>query len=209
MNKCKLVWVTPDAEKIMGYCARVSNPANQDNPDVSKLLSYCIKNKHWSVFEMANMCVEVNTSIPISAQILRHNSMKFQQFSARYSKVQGFEEVEVRRQDEKNRQNSIDDLSEETKIWFHITLNKIKEETNNFYNEALERGVAKECARFALPQCASTRMYINGSIRSWIHYLELRTGNGTQKEHQDIAKEIKNIFIELFPQVSKGLRWIE
>lgn len=204
-----MVWITPDAEKIIGYCARVSNPANQDNPDVSKLLAYCVKNKHWSVFEMANICIEINTTIPISAQILRHKSFSFQQYSARYSKVQGFEDVEVRRQDNKNRQNSVDDLSEETKNWFDENLKKIKEDTNAFYNEALERGIAKECARFALPQCASTRMYMNGTVRSWIHYLDLRTGNGTQKEHQDIALEIKKIFTELLPTVSAGLGWID
>lgn len=370
---CRLIWVTPEAEKVIGYCARVSNPANQDNPEVSKLLAYCVKNKHWSVFEMANMCVEIETTIPISAQILRHKSANFQQFcltgdaevyfdlpfskkigrpalfkmkisdlyekwnknsvpgrewnlgrykkmkirtfdvdnnilththikevfytgeqecfevkledgktikctkdekffveskgwvtlgemegnlpqvavgvsdkkvkfvkvvevksvglqktydlevenachnfvangivvhnSARYQKVQGFEPVTPRRQDVKNRQNSIDDLPDETKVWFEQGIKEIQDKANEFYNQALEKGVAKECARFALPQSASTRMYMNASIRTWIHYIELRTGHGTQQEHKEIAEEIKTIFVQNLPAVAEALGW--
>lgn len=208
MKNVRLIWVTPDAEKIIGYCARVSSPQNQDNPNVSKLLAYCIKNRHWSIFEMANMCVEVETSVPIATQILRHK-LSAQQFSARYSEVQGFQPVTPRRQDEKNRQNSFDDLPDETKEWFESGLKLIEEQSIQFYKESLEKGVAKECARFALPQAASTRMYLNGTIRNWIHYLEVRTGNGTQLEHQQVANGIKEIFVDFFPQISEAMGWIK
>lgn len=204
---CKLVWITPEAERFIGYCARVSNPANQDNPEVAKLLSYCIRNKHWSIFEMACMAVEINTTVPIAAQILRHKSAFFQQFSARFAEVQGFTKVTPRRQDTKNRQNSIDDLSPEDKIWFDQGLQSLQEQAQRFYKEALERGVAKECARFALPQSASTRMYMQATIRTWIHYIDLRTGNGTQKEHQEVALAIKRIFVAQLPVIAAALGW--
>lgn len=394
-SRAKLIWITPEAEKLIGYMARVSNPENQDNPDVSKLISYCIKNSHWSIFEMANMCVEINTNRGISPQILRHKSFSFQEFcvagdtkvdcieytkndiellerkeleiekiykkfheeknnfgirtfdtktghfiysnlnnvfyngkkdvfdvtleggfkikctkehkfyssnfkfetledicgivernnewlftkhsfvfidnknfasyhgyknnlanysfdnenefpinlkkiievkyigsmdvydlevgheshnyvangilvhnSQRYAKVQGFDEIQVRRQDSQNRQNSIDDLDEETKSWWDENYYKLVQLSNDLYEGALERGIAKECARFALPLSTKTRMYMNGTIRSWIHFLNLRTGNGTQLEHQIIAEEIREIFKDYLPEVSKALGWV-
>lgn len=209
MSEVKLVWVTPRAEELIGYCARVSNPANQDNPDVSRLLAYCVRNRHWSIFEMANMVCEINTSRAVAQQILRHRSFSFQEFSQRYAKVQGFEPIEVRRQDTKNRQNSIDDLDEATMEWFNRVSAKLISEADAFYEQALEKGIAKECARFILPLTTKTRLYMNGTVRSWIHYLQLRTGNGTQKEHADIARAIQQIFITQFPHVAKALEWTE
>jgi len=203
--KVNLISVTPDAEKTIGYCARVSNPKNQDNPDVSGLLKFCIKHGHWSIFEMANMVVEINTTRGIAAQILRHRSFSFQEFSQRYAKAQGFEYIKPRRQDTKNRQNSFDDLSEDDASWFEYTHKRIQDATNDFYDEALERGIAKETARFMLPLSTKTCMYMNGTIRSWIHYIKLRTDPSTQKEHQDIANEVKGIFREEFPIISEAL----
>ena len=207
--KVKLISITPDAEKTIGYCARVSNPKNQDNPDVAGLLKFCIKHGHWSIFEMANMVVEINTTRGIAAQILRHRSFSFQEFSQRYAKAQGFEYVKPRRQDNKNRQNSFDDLSEDDRTWFEYTHQRIQDATSAFYEEALERGIAKETARFMLPLSTKTRMYMNGTVRSWIHYIKLRTDPSTQKEHQDIANEIKGIFREEFPIISEALEWNE
>lgn len=204
--KVKLISVTPDAEKIIAYCARVSSP-NQDNPEIEKLLSYCIKHNHISIFEQATMTVEVETSIPISMQILRHKSFSFQQFSARYSKVQNFEVCEARRQDLKNRQNSTNDLDPEIQGWFQESQRIINEMSSQMYEEALKKGVAKECARFLLPQSARTKMYITGNIRSFIHYIQVRTNVDTQKEHRDIANAIKEIFITQFPTISKALEW--
>jgi len=205
--KVKLISITPDAEETIGYCARVSNPKNQDNPEVSGLLKFCIKHGHWSIFEMANMVVEINTTRGIAAQILRHRSFSFQEFSQRYAKAQGFEYVKPRRQDTKNRQNSFDDLSENTKTWFEYTHQRIQDATHDLYEEALERGIAKESARFLLPLSTKTRMYMNGTVRSWIHYIKLRTDLSTQKEHQDIANEIKGLFREEFPIISEALEW--
>jgi thymidylate synthase (FAD) len=205
--KVKLVSVTPDAEETIGYCARVSNPKNQDNPDVAGLLNFCISHGHWSIFEMANMVVEINTTRGIAAQILRHRSFSFQEFSQRYAKAEGFEYICPRRQDTKNRQNSWDDLEEETKTWFEYTHEKVQQTTNDFYQQALDRGIAKESARFLLPLSTKTRMYMNGTVRSWIHYLQLRTDSSTQKEHQDIANEIKGVFRGQFPITSKSLGW--
>ena len=204
-----LISMTPDAEKTIGYCARVSNPKNQDNPEVSGLLKFCIKHGHWSIFEMANMVVEINTTRGIAAHILRHRSFYFQEFSQRYAKAEGFEYIQTRRQDTKNRQNSWDDLEEEDKTWFEYTNKKIQDATNDFYEEALERGIAKESARFLLPLSTKTRMYMNGTVRSWIHYIKLRTDPSTQKEHQDIANEIKGIFREELPIISEALEWNE
>lgn len=201
----KLVSVTPEAERVVMYCARVSSP-NQSN-DNPKLLSYCIKHGHWSIFEQASMTVEIQTSRAISAQILRHRSFSFQEFSQRYSAVLGFETYEARRQDSKNRQNSIDDMSEEDKEWFRATQIEVQEQCERLYNHALKRGIAKEQARFLLPMSSSTKLYMTGNIRSWIHYLQLRTGNGTQLEHQVIAKEIQRIFLEQFPIISEALGW--
>lgn len=204
--KVNLISLTPDAEKTMMYCARVSNPANQhsDNP---KLLDYCIKNGHWSVFEMAHMTVEITTSRAIAAQILRHRSFSFQEFSQRYAEAQGFETYVARRQDNKNRQNSIDDMSEEDKEWFYSAQTEVKQVANHYYQEALKRGIAKEQARFLLPLSTTTKLYMSGSVRSWLHYLDLRTGNGTQLEHKEIAEEIKKIFVEQFPNISKAKGW--
>jgi len=205
--KTKLIWVTPDSEKLIAYCARVSNPKNQDNEDYKNLLQYCIKNKHWSIFEMANMCVEIETSRAISAQILRHKSFNFQEFSQRYAKVQDFELYNARRQDEKNRQNSIDNLSKKTKEWFELTQKDVQCISMTAYHDSLKKGIAKEQARFLLPMSISTKLYMSGSIRSWIHYLDLRCGNGTQKEHKEIAESIKKIFIKEFPILSESLQY--
>lgn len=201
----KLVWITPNAEETIAFCTRVSNFKNQNNPEFRNLLRYCLKEGHWSPFEMANMCVEIETTRMISAQILRHRSFSFQEFSQRYSKVPQILPVEARRQDLKNRQNSIDDLKPETKEWWQQQCNDLYEHSMQVYSEALHRGVAKECARAILPMSSKTKLYMNGSVRSWIHYLQLRTGNGTQKEHSDIAKKILEIFKREFPVISEVL----
>lgn len=206
----KLISITPNAEEIIGYCARVSNPKNQKNPNISKLFGYCIKHGHWSIFEMANMVIEINTSRGIATQILRHRSFSFQEFSQRYAEVDGFEEIEPRRQDENNRQNSFDDLEENDKAWFDIAIREQNRRCNSRYKEALSRGIAKESARFLLPLSTKTRMFMNGTVRSWIHYLQLRTDPSTQKEHQNIANAIKwGIFSCKLPVISKALGWSE
>ena len=206
-DKVNLVWATPEAEKVIGYCARVSNPKNQKNPKVAGLLKFCIKHGHWSIFEMANMTVEINTNRGIAAQILRHRSFSFQEFSQSYSEAQGFEEIRPRRQDEKNRQNSFDDLSETDVEWFQESLHRVENMAMDLYNTALDKAIAKESARFLLPMSTETRMYMNGTARSWIHYIQLRTDKSTQKEHRDIAEAVKNIFIEQFPITSEALGW--
>lgn len=203
----KLISVTPEAEKLMGYCARVSNPSNQDNPDVSKLLAYCLKHGHVSIFEQADMTVEITTSRAIAAQILRHRSFTFQEFSQRYAKVQSAEVYPARSQDTKNRQNSVDNMDEATKEWFLNAQNQVINDSFELYEEALGKGIAKEQARFLLPLSTTTKLYMKGSVRSWIHYLTLRTGNGTQKEHQEIALAIKQLFMVELPIVSKALGW--
>lgn len=208
MSKVQLIWVTPDAEKIIGYCARVSNPSNQDNPGVTKLLKYCIDNQHWSIFEMANACFEIETTLDISHQIVRHKSFSFQQFSRRYSSDElNFDFGGPRRQDTKNRQNSIDDLSDEVKSWWYSAISSVSEQASRLYNHALKLGIAKECARKLLPVASTTKLYMNGNIRSWIHYVNLRCGNGTQKEHMDIAVCIKSILIDELPTITKALNW--
>ena len=210
MSLVQLITSTPNAEKSMAYIARVSNPQNQDNNDFSKLLGYCIKHEHWSVFEQAYMTLQIETTRGIAAQILRHRSFTFQEFSQRYADSQQLGDIpipELRRQDNKNRQNSISDLSKEIinqfneKIKIQFNLNK------QLYQEMLDAGVAKECARFVLPLATPTRIYMTGSCRSWIHYINLRTGHGTQKEHMEIAKECKNIFSKEYPIVAKALNW--
>lgn len=196
------------SEELMAYVARVSNPNNQMNTKTSsKLLGYCIKNKHWSVFEHVNMTVEITTSRAIAAQILRHRSFVFQEFSQRYAEVTEFEVYQARRQDTKNRQNSIDDLDEDTKDWFSMAQQLVREDARAVYEEALRRGIAKEQARFLLPLTTQTTLYMTGNIRNWIHYIELRSENGTQKEHADIANAVKKIFIEQFPAISEALEW--
>lgn len=193
-------------EGLMAYCARVSSP-HQETPDYEKLLAYCIQKKHWSVFEMVDMTVEITTSRAISPQILRHRSFCFQEFSQRYAKVQATEKYTPRRQDTKNRQNSLDDLDEATVTWFDEVQEKVAQLAFDSYEEALEKGIAKECARVLLPLGTQTRLYMKGSIRSWIHYLEVRTDPTTQKEHRDIAEAVQAIFTEQFPVTSKALGW--
>lgn len=203
----KAIHATLDAETVMGYCARVSNPANQDNPDVAKLLGYCIRNGHWSVFEMATLCVEITTSRGISPQILRHRSFSFQEFSQRYASPTDFVVYEARRQDDKNRQASHDDLDKETKEWFDRSQHVMWESAKGIYDCAIEKGIAKECARFLLPMGTETKLYMHGTVRSWIHYIQLRTTPGTQKEHRDIALECKQIFVNKFPHTAQALGW--
>ena len=205
-----LISVTPDAEKHMAYVARVSNPKNQDNDKFSGLLKYCIKHGHWSVFEQAFMTVEINTTRGIAAQILRHRSFTYQEFSQRYadSNLLGDIELpELRRQDDKNRQNSIDDLDPEMIDKFNRQMNTLFSSAFGLYNQMLKAGVAKECARFVLPLATPTRIYMTGSCRSWIHYINLRSAHGTQKEHMDIANGCKDIFVKQFPSVSEALEW--
>ena len=211
MNKdITLVSVTPDAEKHIAYVARVSNPQNQENEKFSGLLKYCIKHGHWSVFEQAYMTLEINTTRAIAAQILRHRSFTYQEFSQRYadSNLLGVIELpELRRQDDKNRQNSIDDLEPDMFEKFNRQMNTLFSSAFGLYNQMLEAGVAKECARFVLPLATPTKIYMTGSCRSWIHYINLRSGHGTQKEHMDIANACKDIFVENFPSVSEALEW--
>ena len=202
----KLISITPDAEKLIAYCARVSSN-QQDNPSISKLLRYCIKHKHWSIFETAYLTVEINTSRAISAQILRHRSFTFQEFSQRYAEVPDFVSYNARRQDKKNRQASIDDMNIEDRHWFSVAQDRVQTLTASLYLDALDKGIAKEQARFLLPMSSKTKIYMTGNIRSWIHYLELRTGIETQKEHRDIAREIKKIFKEELPIISGALEW--
>ena len=210
MTKVCLVSVTPDAEKTIGYVARVSNPNNQDNPKVDKLLAYCIKHGHWSIFEQAHMTLEINTTRGIAAQILRHRSFTFQEFSQRYADTNLLEQPQVpelRRQDTKNRQNSIDDIAETEKAYLQGRISQYFKEGMDLYNDLLSKGIAKECARFVLPLATPTRIYMTGSARSWMHYIQLRTANGTQKEHMDIANLCRDHFICNFPTISKALGW--
>ena len=205
-KEVKLISITPDSENLIAYCARVSSN-QQDNPSISKLLRYCIKHKHWSVFETAYLTVEINTSRAISAQILRHRSFTFQEFSQRYAAVPDFITYDARRQDKKNRQASIDDMSIEDRHWFSVAQDRVQTLTASLYLDALDKGIAKEQARFLLPMSSRTKIYMTGNIRSWIHYLELRTGIETQKEHRDIARQIKKIFKEELPIISGALEW--
>ena len=210
MSLVKLITSTPDAEKSMAYIARVSNPKNQDNNDFTKLIGYCIKNEHWSVFEQAYMTLQIETTRGIAAQILRHRSFTFQEFSQRYADSRELGEIpipQLRRQDNKNRQNSISDLPEEIIKNFNIKIKQQFDQNKQLYEEMLEAGIAKECARFILPLATPTRIYMTGSCRSWIHYINLRTGHGTQKEHMEIAQECKDIFSKEYPIVSSALNW--
>tara|TARA_Y100000992_G_scaffold291294_1_gene247602 strand:+ start:186 stop:818 length:633 start_codon:yes stop_codon:yes gene_type:complete len=209
--KVKLISSTPDAEKTIGYIARVSNPNNQDNPKVSGLLKYCIKHQHWSIFEQAHLTLEIATTRAIAAQILRHRSFTFQEFSQRYadSSLLGDEIPlpDLRRQDVTNRQKSIDDLDEHTRQKYEIWMQHNFKETMNVYKQMLEDGIAKECARMILPMAVPTRIYMTGTLRSWMHYIELRTGHGTQKEHMEIAEDCKKIFLEEYPIISEAMEW--
>ncbi len=208
----KLVTVTPDAEKTMGYVARVSNPNNQDNPKVAGLLGYCIKHGHWSVFEQAHMTVEIETTRGLAAQILRHRSFTYQEFSQRYADSSLLGDTiplpKLRSQDTKNRQNSIDDVDPFVNQDFQLKMQRHFVDGMKLYKEMLEAGIAKECARFVLPLATPTRLYMTGSVRSWIHYIDLRSAHGTQKEHMDIANECKCIFAGQFPIVAEALEWI-
>ena len=211
-DKVKLVTVTPDAEKTMAYVARVSNPANQENDNYAGLLRYCIKHNHWSVFEQSFMTLEIETTRAIAAQILRHRSFTYQEFSQRYtdSSLLGNQIPlpELRRQDEKNRQNSIDDLDPFEVQILEKQMQTLFDSSMALYQQMLKRGVAKECARNVLPLCTPTRIYMSGSCRSWIHYITLRSANGTQKEHMQVAEACKKVFIEQFPTVAEALEWV-
>ncbi len=208
LTKVCLVSVTPDAEKTIGYIARVSNPKNQENPNVAGLLRYCIKHGHWSVFEQASMTLEITTSRAIAAQILRHRSFTFQEFSQRYAEVQNnIPLFALRRQDTKNRQNSIDDVDDFTKQKYEILINKHFDEAMNLYKQMVDDGIAKECARFVLPLATPTKLYMTGNLRNWIHYIQLREKNGTQLEHKQIADTVKQHFICNFPVISSALEW--
>ena len=208
----RLISVTPDAEKTMGYVARVSNPANQENPKVAGLLKYCVNHQHWSVFEQAFMTLEIETTRGLAAQILRHRSFTYQEFSQRYADSSLLGDTiplpELRRQDTKNRQNSIDDIDPFTIQKYQMLMQDHFKDAMELYQKMLDEGIAKECARFVLPLATPTRLYMSGSCRSWIHYITLRSANGTQKEHMDIAEACKQIFIEQFPTVSEALEWV-
>ena len=200
--------MTPEAEKHIAYCARVSNPLNQDNENFAGLLKYCIKHKHWSIFEQAFMTLEISTTRGIAAQVLRHRSFTFQEFSQRYADTKLLTDIELpelRRQDTKNRQNSIDDLDPEVVEKLERQMVTLFSSAQSLYNQMLEVGVAKECARFVLPLATPTKMYMTGSLRSWMHYIALREKSGTQKEHMDIAKSCKKIFVEQFPTCAEAL----
>ena len=207
----KLISVTPDAEKHMAYCARVSNPANQENEKFSGLLKYCVKHQHWSIFEQAYMTLELNTTRGIAAQVLRHRSFTYQEFSQRYADSSLLAEKiplpELRRQDTKNRQNSIDDIDPFVRQEFQIKMQKHFEDGMNLYKEMLDASIAKECARFVLPLATPTRIYMTGSCRSWIHYINLRSAHGTQKEHMELAENCREVFRTVFPDVAEALDW--
>ena len=207
----KFISVTPDAEKHIAYCARVSNPSNQGNDSFEGLIKYCIKHKHWSIFEQAFLTIELETSRAIAAQVLRHRSFTYQEFSQRYADssllMDKIPLPELRRQDTKNRQNSTDDLDPFIKQNLEMQMQTLFDSSLALYQQMLERGVAKECARNVLPMCVPTRMYMSGSVRSWIHYIDLRSANGTQKEHMDLANACKEVFVEQFPIIAGALDW--
>ena len=211
MEKVTLVQATPNPEETMAYVARVSNPKNQDNPSFEGLLKYCIKHGHWSVFEQAYMTLEIQTSRAIAAQILRHRSFTYQEFSQRYADSTLLADTipmpKLRRQDTKNRQNSIDDVDPFIRQQFEIAMQRYFEEGLDLYRTMLDKGIAKECARMVLPLAVPTRIYMTGSCRSWIHYIALRSANGTQAEHMDIANQAKAIFCEQYPTVGKAMEW--
>jgi thymidylate synthase (FAD) len=210
-HSVQLVHITPDAEDLIAYMARVSNPSNQSNTQTSaRLIQYLIDNQHWSPFEMVNMCVSIETTRSIAAQILRHRSFSFQEFSQRYARVEKQAGIpELRRQDTKNRQNSIDDLDEVMKKHLQFRIGSHYSNCYGLYKELLDAGVAKECAREVLPMAAPTTMYMNGSIRSWLHYCDLRTGHGTQKEHAVIAGQIQDLLYQFLPNVCKAMWSLE
>ena len=207
----ELVSITPDAEKTMAYIARVSNPSNQDNEKFAGLLKYCIKHNHWSVFEQSSMTLSIETTRAIAAQILRHRSFTFQEFSQRYAASTALGTIELpelRKQDLKNRQNSTDDLDPKLIESLNKQMDTLFSSSLALYNQMLEQGVAKECARMVLPLCTPTRIYMTGSCRSWAHYINLRSAHGTQKEHMEIAEGCRKVFIGQFPSVSEALEWV-
>lgn len=205
MHTAKLIWVTPNAEQLIGKIARVSNPANEDNPNVEKLIRYLIKQKHWSPFEMASMCVEIKTTRAIAPQILRHRSFSFQEFSQRYAVATQLDIPDLRRQDIKNRQNSIDDLPEEKVEFMQQQIDNHYRSALDIYKSMLDYGVAKECARSVLPLSTATRLYMSGTIRSWLHYVDLRGDNGTQLEHMQIARAIGDILSDQVPTIARAM----
>ena len=208
--KVSFVNITADPEQTMAYIARVSNPNNQDNENYAGLLRYCIKHQHWSVFEQSSMTLEIETTRGLAAQVLRHRSFTFQEFSQRYADSNLLGEIELpelRRQDTKNRQNSIDDLNPAVVEKLEKQMNTLFSSSLALYNQMLESGVAKECARFVLPLATPTRLYMTGSCRSWIHYIQLRSAHGTQKEHMDIANACKSLFVQHYPTVAEALEW--
>lgn len=211
MQLVKLISVTPDAEKHIAYCARVSNPQNQENDSFAGLLKYCIKHQHWSIFEQAFMTLEIETTRGIAAQILRHRSFTFQEFSQRYADTSLISDYipvpDLRRQDTKNRQNSIDDFSENEKLDLQGKIQEHFDQSMKLYKDLLSHGVAKECARFVLPLATPTRIYMSGSLRSWMHYIDLRSGHGTQLEHMEIANQCKEVFKEQFPVIAEAMDW--
>ena len=207
MHTANLVSITPDAEELIAYCARVSNPANQNNTQTSpRLLKYLIKHRHWSPFEMANMVVEIKTSRAIAAQILRHRSFSFQEFSQRYAEVESIPSPPyLRRQDTKNRQNSIDDLDVHTKLYWQNEINELYQKSQDVYQRMLKQGIAKECAREVLPIGSDTTLYMNGTIRSWLHYIDLRAAPETQSEHRRIAEGCKMLINDNMPDVYEAM----
>ena len=205
LHTARLVWITPEAEQHIAYCARVSNPKNQDNPDYAKLLRYCIKHKHWSIFEMASMAVEITTLLPIATQILRHKSFSFQQFSARYAEVEQFGHAETRLQDSHNRQHSQATDDTDLHTWFQQAQHAVVQFNQSYYHEALARGIAKEQARFLLPQLAVTRMYMAGTLRSWLHYVDVRAQEDTQIQHRYVAQSVRTILYDQVPTIARAM----
>ena len=202
MHNVELVHVTPDAESLIAYMARVSNPNAKQGDPSAKLIKYLIDHKHWSPFEMVNMCVQIETTRSVAAQILRHRSFSFQEFSQRYAQVTEPATIpQLRRQDLKNRQNSVDDLPQATVDEFNVKIDSLFELSQHLYQEMLTAGVAKECARDVLPLASRTKLYMNGTLRSWLHYTDLRCANGTQLEHKLIADQVKSLIEQQFPTV--------
>lgn len=205
LSKVNLVWATPNGENLVAYMARVSNPGNQNNPETApKLLKYLIKNKHWSPFEMVHMCMEIKTTRDIARQILRHRSFSFQEFSQRYAVAQEFSVRECRMQDDKNRQNSLETDDFALQDWWQAAQNRVKSEAEFMYQAALNRGIAKEQARALLPEgLTMSKMYMAGSLRSWLHYIDIRCDKATQKEHREVAEQCKEIVFSEFPSIKE------
>ena len=206
MHNVELIHVTPDAESLIAYMARVSNPNAKQGDPSAKLIKYLIDHKHWSPFEMVNMCVQIETTRSVAAQILRHRSFSFQEFSQRYAQVVLPTNIpHLRRQDLKNKQNSTDDLPQATVDEFNVKIDSLFELSQHLYQEMLTAGVAKECARDILPLASRTKLYMNGTLRSWLHYTDLRCANGTQLEHKSIADQVKLLIQQQFPTVYSAM----